>query len=48
MLKDCMTAIGFWTDDVQVTMETVLKMDVGDPEDAGIYIKLEEMDDSEV
>ena len=48
MLKDCMTRLDFWEDDAQVVYEVITKMDVGDPKDAGIYIKLEEMDDSEV
>ena len=48
MLKDCMTRLDYWEDDAQVVYEIITKMDVGDPKDAGIYIKLEEMDDSEV
>ena len=39
LLKDCMTWAGFWQDDAQVFMETVLKCWADRP---GIYIKIEE------
>jgi len=39
MLKDCMKAEGFWTDDAQVAIETVVKIWSAKP---GIEIEIEE------
>lgn len=41
LLKDCMTATGFWTDDAQVVMESVQKRWNDVP---GIYIAVKELD----
>ncbi len=42
LLKDCMTAVGFWKDDAQVASEIVEKFwaDV-----SGIYVSVKEIDD---
>ena len=40
LLKDCMTAVGFWKDDAQVCSETVEKFWAERP---GIWIYLEEL-----
>ena len=42
LLKDCMTACGFWKDDAQVVRETVEKRWADDP--CGIYIDLSELE----
>ena len=42
LLKDCMTRVGFWRDDAQVCMETVIKILDETP---GIYIELAQMED---
>lgn len=41
LLKDCMTACGFWQDDAQVVRETVEKRWSDEP--CGIYIEIEEV-----
>ncbi len=41
LLKDCMTATGFWKDDAQVVKECVEKRWSGEP--CGIYIQIEEL-----
>jgi len=41
LLKDCMTACGFWKDDAQVVRETVEKRWSDEP--CGIYIEIEEV-----
>ncbi len=43
LLKDCMTACGFWSDDAQVCSEHVEKLWSDEP---GIYILAEELDNS--
>lgn len=40
LLKDCMTAVGFWKDDAQVASEIVEKFWADVP---GIYIRIEEL-----
>lgn len=40
LLKDCMTAVGFWKDDAQVASEFVEKFWADIP---GIYIRIEEL-----
>lgn len=40
MLKDCMTALGFWSDDALVASEICEKFWA---EVSGIYIKVEEL-----
>lgn len=40
LLKDCMTAVGFWKDDAQVASEFVEKVWSDIP---GIYIRIEEL-----
>lgn len=40
LLKDCMTAVGFWEDDAQVASEIVEKFWADLP---GIYIEMEEL-----
>ena len=40
MLKDCMTAVGFWEDDAQVASEIVEKFWADTP---GIYIRIDEL-----
>lgn len=40
MLKDCMTADGYWTDDALVAREIVEKFWAAQP---GIYVKIEEL-----
>ena len=40
LLKDCMTKVGFWKDDAQVTREIVEKFWADIP---GIYIRIKEM-----
>lgn len=40
LLKDCMTALGFWKDDAQVASEFVEKFWADIP---GIYIRIEEL-----
>lgn len=40
LLKDCMTAVGFWKDDAQVASELVEKFWADIP---GIYIRIEEL-----
>ncbi len=42
LLKDCMTAVGFWKDDAQVAREAVEKRWSDEP--CGIYIEVEEME----
>lgn len=42
LLKDCMTAVGFWRDDAQVVRETVEKRWSSDP--CGIYIEVNELE----
>ena len=42
LLKDCMTACGFWKDDAQVVRETVEKRWADDP--CGIYVDLTELE----
>ena len=41
LLKDCMTALGFWKDDAQVASEIVEKFWAAVP---GIYISVEELE----
>ncbi len=41
LLKDCMTTVGFWKDDAQVTSEIAEKFWAEKP---GIYIKIEELE----
>ena len=41
LLKDCMTACGFWKDDAQVVRETAEKRWSDEP--CGIYIEIEEV-----
>ncbi|MCD8109154.1 MAG: RusA family crossover junction endodeoxyribonuclease [Clostridiales bacterium] len=43
LLKDCMTAVGFWKDDAQVVRESVEKRWSDEP--CGIYIEIEELED---
>ena len=43
LLKDCMTAAGYWEDDAQVVAEHVYKVDV--PVDPRIRIRIEELAD---
>lgn len=43
LLKDCMTAVGFWKDDAQVVRECVEKRWSDEP--CGIYIEIEELED---
>lgn len=40
LLKDCMTTVGFWKDDAQVTCEIIEKFWADIP---GIYIEVEEI-----
>lgn len=40
LLKDCMTAVGFWTDDALVASEIIEKFWASRP---GIYIRVEEL-----
>ena len=40
LLKDCMTKVGFWKDDAQVTRDIVEKFWADIP---GIYIRIKEM-----
>lgn len=40
MLKDCMTKLGYWTDDALVASEIIEKFWAAQP---GIYIKIEEV-----
>ncbi|WP_105144567.1 RusA family crossover junction endodeoxyribonuclease [Streptococcus suis] len=42
LLKDCMTAVGFWEDDAQVASEVVEKFW---SDQVGIYIKVEVLDE---
>ena len=42
LLKDCMTRVGFWTDDAQVACEITEKFVV--PNRPGIYVYIEEME----
>ncbi|WP_170239328.1 RusA family crossover junction endodeoxyribonuclease [Streptococcus suis] len=42
LLKDCMTAVGFWEDDAQVASEIVEKFW---SDQVGIYIKVEVLDE---
>lgn len=42
LLKDCMTAVGFWKDDAQVASEIVEKFW---SDQVGIYIKVEVLDE---
>lgn len=42
MLKDCMTACGFWKDDCLVASEIIEKFWANTP---GIYIRIEELED---
>ncbi len=42
LLKDCMTALGFWEDDAQVTWEVITKM-YGDQMTTGIFILVENL-----
>jgi len=44
LLKDCMTAVGFWKDDAQVVREYVEKRWSDKP--CGIYIEIEELEDN--
>jgi crossover junction endodeoxyribonuclease RusA len=41
LLKDCMTAVGFWKDDAQVAREVVEKRWSEEP--CGIFIEMEEL-----
>ena len=41
LLKDCMTTVGFWKDDAQVTCEIIEKFWADIP---GIYIEVEEIE----
>lgn len=41
LLKDCMTRVGFWTDDALVASEICEKFWAAQP---GIYIRIEELD----
>lgn len=43
MLKDCMTAVGFWKDDAQVARETIEKIWSDDP--TGIWIEIEKLNE---
>lgn len=45
LLKDCMTASGFWKDDCQVAVEHVEKIWANTP---GIYIRIDELGDANV
>lgn len=42
LLKDCMTALGFWQDDAQVAQEIIEKFWANIP---GIYIRVEQLED---
>lgn len=42
LLKDCMTRVGFWTDDALVASEICEKFWAAQP---GIYIRIEELDE---
>lgn len=44
LLKDCMTAVGFWEDDCQVAIEHVEKIWASMP---GIYIRVDELGDAD-
>lgn len=44
LLKDCMTALGFWQDDAQVAQEIIEKFWADVP---GIYIRVEQLEDTQ-